>query len=166
MTQKKVLILMGSDSDLKVMDKAAEALKGFGIAYEMHIASAHRTPKKVMDLVGGARQNGFGVIICGAGMAAHLGGVVAAHTTLPVIGVPLAAGSLGGVDALLATVQMPPGIPVACVGVGGPGATNAGLLAASILAVHDEKIEGQLGQYRKDMVKKIEEKDAALQQRA
>jgi 5-(carboxyamino)imidazole ribonucleotide mutase len=163
MSEKKVLILMGSDSDLSVMQSAGEALGRFGIGYEMHIASAHRTPGKVMSLAGSARENGFGVIITGAGMAAHLGGVVAAHTTLPVISVPLASGSLQGMDALLATVQMPRGIPVGTVGIGASGAYNAGLLAAAILSVHNDTLAGQLDGFRKELAKKVEEKDAALQ---
>jgi len=162
MSQKKVLILMGSDSDLKVMEEAASALGKFGIACEMHIASAHRTPDKVRQLAGQARANGFGVIIAGAGMSAHLGGVVAANTTLPVIGVPLAAGALQGVDALLATSQMPRGIPVATVAVGPAGAYNAGLLAAAILAVDDEALAKKLDDFRQELARKVEEKDAAL----
>jgi len=163
MTTKKVLILMGSDSDLTIMQKAAEALKKFEISFDMHIASAHRTPEKVRLLAKSAREKGYLVIISGAGMAAHLSGVVAAHTTLPVIGVPLASGSFGGSDALLATVQMPPGIPVGCVGVGAPGAYNAGLLAVAIIATSESQLAAKLADYRKELVDKVEEKDAALQ---
>lgn len=166
MSQKKVLILMGSDSDLKVMQEAANALGGFGIACEMHIASAHRTPDKVQKLAREARANGFGVIIAGAGMSAHLGGVVAANTTLPVIGVPMASGALQGVDALLSTSQMPRGIPVATVAVGSSGAYNAGLLAVAILAVDDEALAGKLDEFRKDLAGKVEEKDAELNRRS
>jgi len=162
MSQKKVLILMGSDSDHKVMEEAAKALDKFGIACEMHIASAHRSPDKVHKLAGEARRNGFGVIIAGAGMSAHLGGVVAASTTLPVIGVPLATGALQGVDALLSISQMPRGIPVATVAVGPSGAYNAGLLAVAILAVGDEALAGKLDDFRRELARKIEEKDAAL----
>jgi 5-(carboxyamino)imidazole ribonucleotide mutase len=162
MSQKKVLILMGSDSDLKVMEEAVKALDEFGIASEVHIASAHRSPDKVHELAGGARANGFGVVIAGAGMSAHLGGVVAAATTLPVIGVPMAAGALQGVDALLSISQMPRGIPVATVTVGAAGAYNAGLLAAAILAVDDEALAERLDDYRKGLARKIEDKDAAL----
>jgi phosphoribosylaminoimidazole carboxylase PurE protein len=162
MSQKKVLILMGSDSDLKVMEEAVKALDKFGIASEVHIASAHRTPTKVEKLAGQARADGFGVIIAGAGMSAHLGGVVAANTTLPVIGVPMAAGALQGVDALLSISQMPRGIPVATVTVGPAGAYNAGLLAAAILAVDDEALAKKLDGFRQEMAKKVEEKDAGL----
>jgi 5-(carboxyamino)imidazole ribonucleotide mutase len=162
MSQKKVLILMGSDSDLKVMQEAVKALDGLGIASEVHIASAHRTPAKVEKLAGEARKNGFGVIIAGAGMSAHLGGVVAANSTLPVIGVPMAAGALQGVDALLSISQMPKGIPVATVTVGPAGAYNSGLLAAAILAVGDEALAKKLDDLRAEMARKVEEKDAAL----
>jgi len=162
MSQKKVLILVGSDSDLKVMQEAANALDKFKIAFETHIASAHRTPEKVRKLAGEARQNGFGVIIAGAGMSAHLGGVAAAITTLPVIGVPLASGALQGVDALLSISQMPRGIPVATVAVGPSGAYNAGLLAAAILAVGDEALTKKLDDFRRELARKVEEKDAAL----
>jgi len=163
MTTKKVLILMGSDSDLAFMQKTAEALEKFEVPFDMHIASAHRTPEKARQLAESARDNGFKVIVSGAGMAAHLSGVLAAHTTLPVIGVPLVSGSFGGTDALLATVQMPPGIPVGCVGVGAPGAYNAGLLAVAILATSDSQLAGRLADYRRELVDKVEEKDAALQ---
>jgi len=166
MSAKKVLVLMGSDSDVKVMEEAAKALDGFGIAYEMHIASAHRTPDKVQKLAREALANGFGVVIAGAGMSAHLGGVVAANTTLPVIGVPLAAGALQGIDALLSTSQMPRGIPVATVTVGPSGAYNAGLLAAAILATGDEALAKKLEAFREEMARKVEEKDAALKRRS
>ena len=162
MSQKKVLILIGSDTDLKVMEEAANTLHEFGITCEMHIASAHRSPDKVHKLASEARQNGFGVIIAGAGMSAHLGGVVAASTTLPVIGVPLATGALQGVDALLSISQMPRGIPVATVAVGSSGAYNAGLLAAAILAVGDEALAKKLDDFRQELARKVEEKDAAL----
>ncbi len=161
MDDKKVLIIMGSDSDLPVMKKAADALEKFGVVYEMHISSAHRSPQKTMDLAVAARDNGFGVIITGAGLAAHLGGVVAAHTTLPGVGVPLAASTLGGADAMLATLQMPPGIPIATVGIG--AAYNAALVAVEILAVQDQKLADELSRFRKEMAKEVEEKDAALQ---
>jgi 5-(carboxyamino)imidazole ribonucleotide mutase len=162
MSQKKVLILMGSDSDLKVMEGAVKALDKLGIASEVHIASAHRTPDKVHQLASQARANGFGVIIAGAGMSAHLGGVIAANTTLPVIGVPMAAGALQGVDALLSISQMPQGIPVATVTIGPAGAYNSGLLAAAILSVEDEALAGKLDDMRAEMARKVEEKDAAL----
>jgi 5-(carboxyamino)imidazole ribonucleotide mutase len=166
MSRKKVLILIGSDSDLKAMEEAVNALDEFGIASEVHIASAHRTPDKVHQLADGARANGFGVVIAGAGMSAHLGGVVAANTTLPVIGVPMAAGALQGVDALLSISQMPRGIPVATVTVGPTGAYNAGLLAAAILAVDDEALADKLDDFRKELARKVEEKDAALKRRS
>jgi len=162
MSKKKVLILMGSDSDLKVMEEAVKALDKFGIASEVHIASAHRTPDKVHKLASQARANGFGVIIAGAGMSAHLGGVIAANTTLPVIGVPMAAGALQGIDALLSISQMPQGIPVATVTIGPAGAYNSGLLAAAILSVEDEALAKKLDDLRAEMARKVEEKDAAL----
>jgi 5-(carboxyamino)imidazole ribonucleotide mutase len=166
MSVKKVLVLMGSETDAKVMEEAADALDRFGIPYEMHIASAHRTPDKVRKLAQNARANGFGVVIAGAGMSAHLGGAVAANTTLPVIGVPLATGALQGVDALLSTAQMPRGIPVATVAVGPSGAYNAGLLAAAILATGDEALAAKLDAFRGEMAEKVEEKDAALKRRS
>lgn len=145
----KVAILMGSDKDMDKMQPAAEVLSGFGIEHEIHVMSAHRTPERVAAFVTSARDAGFGVIICGAGKAAHLAGAAAAHTTLPVIGVPIAAGSMGGLDALLSTVQMPTGIPVATVAV--DSAANAGYLAASILAIEDEDVAALLERYRTDL---------------
>ena len=142
----KVAILMGSEKDMDKMQPAAAVLSGFGIEHEVHVMSAHRTPERVAAFVTSARAAGFGVIICGAGKAAHLAGAAAAHTTLPVIGVPIAAGALGGLDALLSTVQMPTGIPVATVAV--DSAANAGYLAASILAIQDENVAAQLARYR------------------
>lgn len=165
MNKKSVLILMGSDSDHSVMQNTADALTRLDISYEMHIASAHRTPQKVMELAQQARDRGVGVIIAGAGMAAHLSGVVSSHTNLPVIGVPLASGALDGLDALLATSQMPRGIPVACMGIGSAGAYNAGLLAASILSLNDSELEKRLLAFRKELADKVEEKDAALQKK-
>jgi 5-(carboxyamino)imidazole ribonucleotide mutase len=166
MSAKKVLILMGSDSDAKVMQAAAEALDLFGVSYRMHIASAHRTPDKVQRLARQARDNGFGVVIAGAGMSAHLGGAIAANTTLPVIGVPLASGALQGVDALLAMSQMPRGVPVATMAVGPSGAYNAGLLAAAILATGDPALAEKLEAFRKELAEKVEENDAALKRRS
>jgi len=163
---RKVLIIMGSDSDLKTMEETAKALKLVEVPCELRIASAHRTPQKAIQLAQEARDRGFGVIVAGAGMAAHLGGVLAAHTTLPVIGVPLASGILAGMDALMATVQMPQGIPVACMGVGASGAYNAGLLAAAILAVEDLELARRLEKLREEMAEKVEQKDAALQRKA
>jgi len=151
-------IVMGSDSDLPVMSAAADFLKFIGISYEMTVASAHRTPERAANWASTAEQRGLKIIIAGAGMAAHLAGVLAAHTDLPVIGVPLNASPLLGMDALLATVQMPPGIPVATMGIGKPGAKNGAILAARILALGDKKLAGKISQYKKDMAAEVEEK--------
>ncbi|RPI24356.1 MAG: 5-(carboxyamino)imidazole ribonucleotide mutase [Actinobacteria bacterium] len=145
----KVAILMGSDKDAATMQPAADVLASFGVEHEVHVMSAHRTPERVAAFAAGARASGYGVIICGAGKAAHLAGAVAAHCTLPVIGVPLAAGTLGGLDALLSTVQMPTGIPVATVAV--DSAANAGYLAVSILANGDPELAERLAAYRRDL---------------
>ena len=145
----KVAILMGSDKDMSKMEPCAAVLDEFGIENEVHVMSAHRTPEKVADFTTNARANGFGVIVCGAGKAAHLAGAVAAHTTLPVIGVPIAAGGLGGVDAMWSTVQMPTGIPVATVAI--DSSANAGYLAASILSVTNETIAARLADYREGL---------------
>lgn len=142
----KVAILMGSEKDLPKMQPAADVLAEFGVEHEVHVASAHRNPERVAAFTRSARDDGFGVIICGAGKAAHLAGAVAAQTTLPVIGVPIAAGGLGGVDALYSTVQMPTGIPVATVAI--DGAANAGYLAVSILANQDPGLVEKLAAYR------------------
>jgi 5-(carboxyamino)imidazole ribonucleotide mutase len=158
----RVLILMGSDSDLRVMKGAADALAELGIPSEVRIASAHRTPEKTAQLVASASAQGFGVIIAGAGGAAHLPGVVAAATTLPVIGVPIASGALNGADALHAIVQMPKGIPVGTVAI--DGAYNAGLLAAQILAVDDAGLADRLRAYRRTLAEQVEEKDRRLQE--
>ena len=158
---KKVAVLMGSDSDWPVVKGACEQLKTFGIPYEAHILSAHRTPAAAAEFARSARSNGFGVIICAAGMAAHLAGAVAGNSTLPVIGIPLKGGVLDGVDALLATVQMPSGIPVATVAVG--GAKNAAVLAAQILAVSDEALAAKLDAARAEMAAQIAQKEAKLQ---
>jgi 5-(carboxyamino)imidazole ribonucleotide mutase len=147
---KKIAVLMGSASDKDKMAPAAETLARFGIEADVRVLSAHRTPARVAELASTAREQGYGAFICGAGMAAHLAGAVAAHTTLPVIGVPLASGALNGVDALYATVQMPKGIPVATVAI--DGAMNAALLAVQILAVHDEVLAKQLADHRAEMV--------------
>jgi 5-(carboxyamino)imidazole ribonucleotide mutase len=138
----KVGVLVGSKSDLTKMEKCAERLSELGIEYEMEVKSAHRTPDDVAEYAENARERGIGVIVCAAGMAAHLAGAVAGRTTLPVIGVPISAGTLGGFDALLSTVQMPPGVPVATVGV--DGAVNAAVLAARILALSDEELAAKL----------------------
>ncbi|MCI9644521.1 MAG: 5-(carboxyamino)imidazole ribonucleotide mutase [Oscillibacter sp.] len=158
---KKAAVLMGSDSDWPVVRAACAQLDAFGIPYEAHIMSAHRSPALVAEFASYARKNGFGVIICAAGLAAHLAGAVAANTTLPVIGIPMKGGAMDGLDALLATVQMPSGIPVATVALN--GAKNAAILAAQILAVTDENLASWLDASRRDMAAQIEEKDAALQ---
>jgi phosphoribosylamine--glycine ligase len=152
----QVLILMGSDSDAPVMQAAVDVLNEFGITNEMTVASAHRSPARVMRLVGEAPGRGVKLFIVGAGAAAHLGGVVAAHTILPVIGVPIDSSALKGMDALLSTVQMPPGVPVATVSIGKPGATNAGVLAAQILAVGDKGMAKKLDDYKKKLADKVE----------
>lgn len=151
-----VLILMGSDSDAPVMQGAVDTLKEFGLTCEMTVASAHRSPARVMRLVEQAPGRGVKVFIAAAGAAAHLAGVVAAHTTLPVIGVPIASSDLKGFDALLSTVQMPPGVPVATVSIGRPGATNAAVLAAQIIAVGNEKVGAALQNYKKKLAEKVE----------
>jgi len=158
----KVAILMGSKSDLPAMEEAAAILRQFGIQHEMRIMSAHRTPEEVMAFTKAARDSGFSMIIAGAGMAAHLAGVIAAHTTLPVIAVPVASSTLGGLDALLAMVQMPPGVPVATMGIGKPGARNAALLAVEILALANEGLAKKLDQYRTDMRRAVTEEDESI----
>jgi phosphoribosylamine---glycine ligase len=160
----QVLILMGSDSDAPVMSAAVDTLKEFGITSEMTVASAHRSPERVMRLVSEAPGRGVKVFIVGAGAAAHLGGVVAAHTTLPVIGVPIDSSALKGLDALLSTVQMPPGVPVATVSIGKPGATNAAVLAAQILGVADTAMAQKLVEYKKRLADKVEAAAAKLTQ--
>ena len=157
-----VLILMGSESDAPVMQAAVEVLQAFGISSEMTVASAHRSPARVMRLVSDASGRGVKVFIVGAGAAAHLAGVVAAHTILPVIGVPIDSSALKGLDALLSTVQMPPGVPVATMSIGKPGATNAGVLAAQILAVGDKAIAAKLADYKKTLADKVEAAAAKL----
>jgi phosphoribosylamine--glycine ligase len=151
-----VLILMGSDSDAPVMQAAVDILRELGIACEMTVASAHRSPERVTRLVAEAPARGVKVFIVGAGAAAHLAGVVAAHTVMPVIGVPIDSSALKGLDALLSTVQMPPGVPVATVSIGKPGATNAGVLAAQILAVGDAAIAVRLSGYKTKLAEKVE----------
>lgn len=157
---KKVGIVMGSDSDLPIIQKAVDMLKSLEIPYEVHIYSAHRTPVEARDFAMNARSNGFGAIIAAAGMAAHLAGAVAANTTLPVIGIPCKGGMMDGLDALLATVQMPTGIPVATVAVN--GAANAALLAAQIIAVEDKDLAAKLDAKRAADAKKVLEKDAVI----
>ncbi|HNX90354.1 MAG TPA: 5-(carboxyamino)imidazole ribonucleotide mutase [Candidatus Omnitrophota bacterium] len=156
-----VSIIMGSDSDLSIMKEASDMLTKFGIGHDMKILSAHRSPDLAADFAKKAKAKGIKVIIAGAGGAAHLAGVVAAHTTLPVIGVPMES-KLNGLDSLLSTVQMPSGIPVATVAIGKAGAVNAGILAAEILAVSDRDIEKKLEQHKKDLVRSIEEKNKKL----
>jgi phosphoribosylaminoimidazole carboxylase PurE protein len=158
----KVWIAMGSDSDLPVMEEAARTLDSFGIPYEIDVTSAHRTPHETARLAAGLEDGGFGVAILGAGHAAHLAGVVAAHTTLPVIGVPLPSSALQGLDALLSTVQMPGGVPVATVAIGKSGAQNAAILAAQILAIGDPALRARLRQHKDDMARKVMEKNRAL----
>jgi phosphoribosylamine--glycine ligase len=163
MPQISVLILMGSDSDVPVMQAAVEILRELDIPCEMTVASAHRSPERVMRLVREAPARGVKIFIVGAGAAAHLGGVVAAHTTLPVIGVPIDSSALKGLDALLSTVQMPPGVPVATVSIGKPGATNAGVLAAQILALSDSAVASRLAGYKKKLAEKVEQAAAKVQ---
>jgi 5-(carboxyamino)imidazole ribonucleotide mutase len=160
----KVLIMMGSDSDLPTMQEAAEILAKFGVPYEIRISSAHRSPVRTMSLASEAAGRGIRIIIAGAGMAAHLAGVVAAKTTLPVIGVPMPGGALNGVDALYSTVQMPGGIPVATMAIGKAGAKNAGLFAVQVLALTDGRLAAALEEYRHEMDQEVTRKDAALQQ--
>lgn len=157
-----VSIVMGSDSDLEVLREAAKALDDFGIAYEMDIASAHRSPARTSEFARQAAGRGIKVIIAGAGGAAHLAGVIAAETTLPVIGVPMPSSSLQGLDALLATVQMPAGIPVATLAIGKAGATNAGILAAQILALSDPQIAKKMSAHKEKLARSVEEKSKKL----
>ncbi|MCB2182007.1 MAG: phosphoribosylamine--glycine ligase [Desulfobulbaceae bacterium] len=162
MGDARVSIVMGSDSDLPIMKAASDFLQSMGITVAMTVASAHRTPERAAELASTARDRGVKVIIAGAGMAAHLAGVLAAHTTLPVIGVPIDASSLKGMDALLATVQMPPGIPVATMAIGKAGAKNAAILATQILSLSDEGLARKLAEYKKDMARQVEEKARKL----
>ena len=157
---KKVAIVMGSDSDLPVAQKAVDTLKAFGVPFEVHVFSAHRTPDQARDFARSARKKGFGVIVAAAGMAAHLAGAIAANTTLPVIGIPCKGGALDGLDALLSTVQMPSGIPVATVALN--GGTNAALLAIEILAVEDDELAKKLADKRRTDAQNVLKKDAAL----
>jgi 5-(carboxyamino)imidazole ribonucleotide mutase len=157
---KKVAVIMGSDSDLPVVEKAVNVLKEFEVPFEVHVYSAHRTPVEAKEFSQNARKNGFGAIIAAAGMAAHLAGAVAANTTLPVIGIPVKSAVLEGLDALLSTVMMPPGIPVATVAVN--GAANAAYLALQILAVSDAKLSERLDEARAAAAKRVLEKDASI----
>ena len=159
----RVAILMGSDSDLPVMAEAARVLDSLGVGYELHVTSAHRTPARTEEIIRTAPDRGVQVFIAGAGSAAHLAGVTAAHTTLPVLGVPLAASDLGGLDALLATAQMPAGIPVGTLAIGKAGAANAAWLASSILALADDGLAERLSRARREMADKVAIKSEAAQ---
>src|SRR5437868_1572411 len=163
MSKPVVSIVMGSDSDLEIMQESGKALDGFGIAYEIDVTSAHRSPDRTADFARKAAERGIRVIIAGAGGAAHLAGVIAAHTTLPVIGVPIPSTSLNGMDSLLATVQMPAGIPVATVAIGKPGATNAGILAAQMMAMGDASLVKKLDAHKEKLARGVEEKSKKLQ---
>ena len=158
---KKVAVIMGSDSDLPVVSKAIDTLKNFGVPFEVHVFSAHRTPVEARDFSLSAREEGFGAIIAAAGKAAHLAGAIAANTTLPVIGIPVKSSTLDGLDALLSTVQMPGGIPVATVAI--DGAQNAALLAVQILSVEDKALADKLLKSREENAKKVLEKNAAIE---
>jgi 5-(carboxyamino)imidazole ribonucleotide mutase len=163
MTDPVVLIVMGSDSDVPTMEETAKVLTQFGVPFEMRISSAHRSPKRTAELAHDAASRGIKLIIAAAGMAAHLAGVVAAETTLPVIGVPMGGGPLSGMDALYATVQMPGGIPVATMAIGKAGAKNAALFAIQILSLSDPELAGKFADFRAQMAVEVEQKDAALQ---
>jgi len=161
----QVLILMGSASDAPVMQAAVDALNELGVTSEMTVASAHRSPDRVRRLVEEAPGRGVRVFVVGAGAAAHLAGVVAAHTALPVVGVPIDSSALKGLDALLSTVQMPPGVPVATMAIGKPGATNAGVLAAQMIALADEALAARLRDYKKKLAAKVEQAAAEFEKR-
>src|SRR5271170_3245913 len=165
MSTPLVSIVMGSDSDLEIMREAATTLKEFGIAYEIDVTSAHRSPERTAEFARKAVGQGIRVIIAGAGGAAHLAGVIAAHTTLPVIGVPIPSTSLQGMDSLLATVQMPAGIPVATVAIGKPGATNAGILAAQMIALGDASVAKKLDSHKEKLARGVEEKSRKLREK-
>ncbi len=158
----EVVIVMGSDSDLEIMEETAAILTKFGIPFEMTVASAHRSPKRAAELAASARKRGIKVIIAGAGHAAHLAGAMAAFTSLPVIGVPIDSSCLQGLDSLLSTVQMPPSVPVATVSIGKPGAINAGILAAQILALSDSKLAERLEAYKKEIAEQVDQKAEKL----
>jgi len=163
--EARVLVLMGSDSDWEVMSEVRKALEEMGVCCEVHVSSAHRTPERTGKLAREAAGRGIRVIVCGAGAAAHLAGVVAAESELPVLGVPLAASDLKGLDALLSTAQMPGGVPVGTLAIGKAGARNAGLLAARILALSDPAVAARVREQRARMAREVEGKDAALQAR-
>ncbi len=163
MSIKKVGIVMGSDSDLPVVEKAINVLKEYGVPFEVHVYSAHRTPVEAKEFAVNARENGFGAIIAAAGMAAHLAGAIAANTTLPVIGIPVKSKNLDGIDALLSTVQMPTGIPVATVAI--DGAANAAMLSIQILAVENSELASRLDKARKEGAEKVLEKNKAIEEK-
>jgi 5-(carboxyamino)imidazole ribonucleotide mutase len=165
MEKPKVLMVMGSDSDVPVMEEAAKILRQFGVPFEMRISSAHRCPDKTAQLSAEAEGRGVKVIIAGAGVAAHLAGVMAAGTILPVIGVPIGGGAINGLDALYSTVQMPGGIPVATVAIGKAGAKNAGILAVQMLALSDASLVRQLKEFRESMAREVDAKDRELQEK-
>ena len=160
---KKVGILMGSDSDAVIVQKAIDVLEEFAVDFEVHVYSAHRTPDEALNFSKNARKNDFAVILCAAGMAAHLAGVVAAHTTLPIIGIPIESGSLKGMDALLSTVQMPPGIPVATVGIN--AAKNAALLAIEMMSIYDDELASKLQLAREKNTKSVLDKNREIEKR-
>lgn len=160
----RVAIIMGSDSDWPVMKSCAETLGQFGVLYEVIVSSAHRSPEATSQYAQQAQQKGIQVLIAAAGMAAHLAGTLAAYTTVPIIGVPMASGPLQGVDALLSTVQMPPGIPVATVGIGSAGAKNAALLAIEILALNDKQLTQKLAEHKISLAQSVKKKNEKLQQ--
>lgn len=159
-------IVMGSDSDLPVMEEAGKVLDSFGVRYEITITSAHRSPKKTRDYIRSAEEKGIKIIIAGAGWAAHLAGVIAAETTMPVIGVPINSSPLLGLDSILSTLQMPSGIPVATMALGKGGAKNAAILAVQILAIGDKSLQKKLKSYKKKLAEKVEEKDSKLKSKA
>ena len=165
MKKPVVAVVMGSESDMPVMEKAGEVLKEFGIGYQFRILSAHRSPDEVIRFARTASNNGIKIIIAGAGGAAHLAGVIASHTTLPVIGVPIHTKSLGGMDSLLSTVQMPGGVPVATMAIGEAGARNAGIFALEMLGISDKTIGARLRLYKKGLVRSVKEKDNKYRKR-
>jgi len=165
MAAARVAVVMGSDSDWETMKRTVSQLRALGLEARVEVMSAHRAPERVASFARSAQKEGIDVIIAGAGMAAHLAGAVAANTTLPVIGVPIASGPLQGIDALLSTVQMPPGVPVATVGIGEAGATNAAILAAQIIAAHDADVRSALERFKSSQADAVTAKNAALQER-
>jgi len=162
-TKPVVGVVMGSDSDLETMKRCVDQLRAFGIGVEVRVISAHRTPEAAHEYAKSAAERGLKVLIAAAGMSAALSGVLAANTILPVIGVPINSGPLAGVDAAVSTLQMPPGVPVACMAIGAAGATNAAILAAQILALSDTKLAAKLAQFKQDQAKKVAAKDAEIQ---